>query len=169
MPMRRLYYFALISFVAACGGKTTLSDFTEAGGSNNGAQGGDGGNSGSGAYGGNGAQGGSGAYGGSGAQGGMPSCNDGGEGTCDDCQAVEFNYGGCCEREATMCVDEPQCLDFIDCINLCYDQDPSPESCVNTCVDKLPRGYDIYLMLVDCAFGTGPRNPGACGFACNAY
>jgi hypothetical protein len=54
-----------------------------------------------------------------------------------------------CAAPANNCLSNQDCVDFLDCIQLCMD-----ESCTNTCVSTHPTGSNLYFLLMDCAMCT---------------
>jgi hypothetical protein len=55
---------------------------------------------------------------------------------------------GVCAGVLNACLNNPQCLDYADCINACSSGD---QACLDLCAMQLPGGAGIYNALIGCA------------------
>jgi hypothetical protein len=75
-------------------------------------------------------------------------------GDCSSCQECSFN--GPCSLEAQACSNNPECIDFINCISECFDQ-----ACYDECSMQYAGGMDDYYNLAICVICD------ACYFSCD--
>lgn len=111
-------------------------------------------------------------------------CSDSDMDPSNDCLGCSQTMG-LCVGETQTCNDNAECGAFLDCLNLCPDDDPSTTAdenldciCANdgmacvqmqpagTCVGDHMGGIQDYLALADCVLGDGMGNDGECGLVC---
>lgn len=90
--------------------------------------------------------------------------------TCDQCAQTETGNGGACSSQWNACLNNAECLAFVQCLQPCQTQ-----ACVDQCVQQHPNGVDGYTATLDCLCTTGCQvecadagfcggNPQDCGF-----
>ncbi len=60
--------------------------------------------------------------------------------TCDQCSQETLSGGGACAGSWNTCLNDSQCLGFVECLNACQTQ-----ACADQCVADYPNGVDQYL------------------------
>lgn len=70
--------------------------------------------------------------------------------TCDQCFQAATSQGGSCSGAVDDCLNDQQCLGFVQCINDCQTQ-----ACVDQCGTDYPNGVDGYLAILACVCDTG--------------
>lgn len=113
-------------------------------------------------------------------------CSDRDQDPSNDCLSCSQTQGQCVS-ETQSCIDNPECGAFIDCLEMCAEDDPVTMEdenfdciCVNdgtkcastqpagTCVGDHMGGVTNYIALSDCVYGDGNGNDGECTLACAA-
>lgn len=114
-------------------------------------------------------------------------CTDSDMDPSNDCLGCSQTMGLCVDQTQT-CNDNAECGAFLDCINLCPDDDPSTANDENleclctpnaagdacdqmnqppgTCVGDHMGGISDYIALADCVLGDGMGTDGECTAAC---
>ncbi len=77
-------------------------------------------------------------------------CAMGGGVTCDQCAQTETNSGGACASAWDACLNDNDCLAFVQCLQPCQTQ-----ACVDQCVQDNPNGVAGYQATLDCLCTTG--------------
>lgn len=67
-----------------------------------------------------------------------------GHGDCAGC--MNCSVGNECATEANNCLADQDCADFLDCIQPCMDQ-----TCMDACAQQHPSGFNLYMILTECA------------------